>query len=72
MSHPSATGMPTPVKPQVYTEAEAAAYLGVKPGTLSVWRSTRRYDLPYLKVGRLVRYDKADLDRWLQSRRVDS
>ena len=33
-----------------------AAVLGLKKGTLSIWRTTGRYDLPYLKIGRLVRY----------------
>ena len=48
------------------TNEEAAAYLGLKPGTLDVWRSTKRYSLPYIKVGRLVRYRKSDLDRFLE------
>lgn len=34
----------------------AAAVLDVSPGTLSVWRSTGRYALPFLKIGRKVRY----------------
>ena len=37
-------------------DAQAAAALSVKPGTLAVWRSCGRYNLPYLKIGRLVRY----------------
>ncbi len=46
----------------------AAEYIGVSAGTLSVWRSTGRYNLPFVKVGRLVRYDKAVLDAWLDAR----
>ena len=46
----------------------AAALLDVTPGTLSVWRSTGRYALPYVKVGRKVRYRRADLLAWLESR----
>lgn len=46
----------------------AAALLDVSPGTLSVWRSTGRYALPFLKVGRKVRYRRADLLAWLESR----
>lgn len=46
----------------------AAAMLDVSPGTLSVWRSTGRYALPYLKIGRKVRYRRADLEAWLASR----
>jgi len=47
---------------------QAAAALGVRPGTLSVWRCTGRYALPYLKVGRLVRYRAGDLLAWLETR----
>ncbi|NMG53609.1 helix-turn-helix domain-containing protein [Aromatoleum aromaticum] len=46
----------------------AAAILDVSPGTLSVWRSTGRYALPFLKVGRKVRYRRADLLAWMESR----
>ena len=40
---------------------QAAKYLGVKPGTLAVWRSTKRQDLPYIRVGRCIRYRPADV-----------
>lgn len=50
----------------------AAAYLDVAPGTLSVWRSTGRYALPFLKIGRKVRYRRADLDAWLAARTRES
>ncbi len=49
-------------------EKHAAEILDVAPGTLSVWRSTGRYALPFLKVGRKVRYRHADLLAWLDSR----
>ena len=52
------------------TEVEAANFLGLEPKTLAVWRSTKRYPLSYLKVGRLVRYYKSDLIAFLESRRV--
>lgn len=49
-------------------ENSAAALLDVSPGTLSVWRSTGRYNLPFLKIGRKVRYRHADLLAWMESR----
>ena len=49
-------------------EKAAAAVLDVTPGTLSVWRSTGRYALPFLKVGRKVRYRHSDLLAWLERR----
>jgi len=47
---------------------QAAAYLGVEPSTLEVWRSTGRYALEFEKVGRKVRYRKSALDRWRAGR----
>lgn len=50
------------------TEREAAEYLGIKPSTLSVWRSTRRYNLEFVKVGACVRYRKSALQTFADSR----
>jgi hypothetical protein len=49
-------------------EKAAAALLDTAPGTLSVWRSTGRYNLPFLKIGRNVRYRRADLLAWMEAR----
>lgn len=46
---------------------EAALFLGVSVATLAVWRSTGRHALPFIKVGRSVRYDQAVLSAWLES-----
>jgi len=59
-------------EPILLTRNQAAEYLGVKVGTLAVWQSSRRYHLPVVKVGRLIRYLKSDLDQWLASRRSNS
>jgi hypothetical protein len=53
---------------ELLDEATAAQRLSVAPATLRVWRCTGRYALPFVKVGRLVRYRAADLDHFLQSR----
>jgi hypothetical protein len=49
-------------------EIDAAAALDASPGTLSVWRSTGRYNLPFVKVGRKVRYRAGDLRAFLAER----
>lgn len=49
-------------------EKAAAEILAVEPGTLSVWRSTGRYNIPFIKVGRNVRYSRKALEAWLESR----
>lgn len=54
---------------RLLNEREAADFLGLKPNTLAAWRSTGRYGLPFLKVGKPVRYRLADLEKWLSARR---
>jgi predicted DNA-binding transcriptional regulator AlpA len=51
-------------------EKQTAELLNVTPGTLSVWRCTRRYPLPYIKVGRSVKYRLADIEAFISSRTV--
>lgn len=58
-----------PKTPPVHIDdKQAADALGVKATTLAVWRSTGRYNLPYLKVGRLVKYRVSDLAEFLVRR----
>ncbi len=62
---------PTPhAGTDLLSPTEAATLLGVAPGTLEVWRCTRRYPLKYAKIGRLVRYKRADLLAFIESRTV--
>ncbi|WP_380055566.1 helix-turn-helix domain-containing protein [Falsihalocynthiibacter sp. SS001] len=50
------------------TPDEVATYLSVSVETLNVWRCTKRYDLPYVKAGRLVRYRIEDVNAFVASR----
>ena len=69
----------TPINPVPYKKdteillntSEASAYIGVLPGTLEAWRCTKRYPIPFIKVGRLVKYRKSDLDNFLDERTVN-
>ena len=56
---------------ELFNSDQAAAYIGVSPGTLEVWRCTKRYQIPFIKVGRLVRYRKSELDSFLEQRTID-
>jgi excisionase family DNA binding protein len=49
---------------------KAAEYLGVTVRTLSVWRCVGRYNIPFIKVGRLVKYRKSALDAFLNRRTI--
>jgi hypothetical protein len=57
-------------KRQLLDEDPAAEFLGVAPSTLMTWRCTRRYALPYIKIGRRVKYDITDLVEFIESRKV--
>lgn len=57
-----------PKNTDLVDETEAAEILDVVPGTLQVWRSTGRYGIPFIKVGRKVRYSRTALNAWLESR----
>jgi excisionase family DNA binding protein len=50
------------------TPEQVAEVLGVSVETLNIWRSTKRYNLPYVKAGRPVRYRRTDVDAFVTSR----
>jgi len=62
--------MTTAVANRLWTDKETAARLDIEPQTLAVWRSLRRYDLPFIKIGRSVKYDPADVEAFIARRRV--
>lgn len=53
---------------KLLTPRDVAEILGVSVETLNVWRATKRYPLPYVKSGRLVRYRQQDVDAFIASR----
>lgn len=53
---------------KLLTPMEAAAILGTTVKSLAVWRCTRRYDLPYVKVGRKVLYREEDIQSFIEAR----
>jgi excisionase family DNA binding protein len=57
---------------RLLTRDDVAQMLGVTRGTLAVWASTRRYNLPVVKVGRAVRYRASDVEAWLERRTLHS
>ncbi len=58
----------TEILPQLVGPEEAAKILGISPGTLSVWRTTGRYNLPFVKVGQRVKYRLDDLQAFIEQR----
>jgi excisionase family DNA binding protein len=57
-------------KDKLLTREEAAQFLGVATKTLNVWACTGRYQIPTVKVGRLVRYRLSHLEEFLERRTI--
>jgi len=47
---------------------ELSEYIGLTKGTLYVWVCQRK--IPYLKVGKLVKFDLKEIDDWLKGKRI--
>lgn len=50
---------------------EVAEILGVAPQTLASWRATKRYDLPFVKIGRLCKYRPEDVEAFIDGNLTD-
>jgi excisionase family DNA binding protein len=50
---------------------EAARLLGVSESTLAGWKCNGRGSIPCVKIGRLVKYRRADLDAFIERQRVE-
>ena len=61
---------PPGLKARLMTIKQAAEYLGTTPGTLytKIWRR----EIPFIKLGRSVRFDVKDLDELISDSRVES
>lgn len=60
-----------PPRTDLLTREKAAEYLGIATSTLANWACTKKFNLPYFRVGRSVRYKKSDLDAFVLSGEVD-
>lgn len=58
-------------KSDLLNRTQAAEYLGVTAATLAVWACTKRYKLPFVKIGRLVKYRRSDLETFINERSVN-
>ncbi|MBR1840661.1 MAG: helix-turn-helix domain-containing protein [Alphaproteobacteria bacterium] len=57
---------------ELLTTEEAAAYLKLKPNTLERWRSQYPHRLPFVKIGRTVKYRLEDLQAFISGNRQGS
>ena len=56
---------------ELLNEAGAAEFLSIPATTLTRWRFERRGPA-FIKVGKAVRYRRADLERFLETGRVET
>ena len=57
-----------PLRPRLVSIQECGVYLGLSVHTLYTMVSQRR--IPFVKVGRLVKFDLALLDAWIAKKTV--
>lgn len=55
---------------RLYTPAQVSEMLGMSVKTLEKWRWERR-NLPYVKLGTVVRYKESDLTSWIGAHTID-
>jgi excisionase family DNA binding protein len=53
---------------RLLTPKETADLLGVAETTLAIWRCTRRVVLPFVKIGKFVRYKPDDVSAFVAER----
>lgn len=47
---------------------ELSQYIGLTKGTLYVWVCQKK--IPYLKLGKLVKFDLREIEDWMKDKRV--
>jgi len=47
---------------------ELAEWLGISPKTIYSWVMMKR--IPYVKLGRLVKFDPVDIEAWIKENKV--
>jgi excisionase family DNA binding protein len=55
-------------RPTLFTLREAASYLGVTERRMR--RAVERREVPFTKIGKLVRFRQADLDKFIEANLV--
>jgi predicted DNA-binding transcriptional regulator AlpA len=52
---------------KLLTRKQAAEFLQCKESTLAIWKSTKRYPLPCIKIGKNVRYRRSDILAFIEN-----
>ena len=61
--------LPEPaIAPRLMSIEQVAVYLGLSPHTVYKFVSQRR--IPHVKLGKLVKFDRIEIDKWIGSQAV--
>lgn len=52
---------------RLLTVAEVARYVGLAQGT--IYNKVNRGEIPYVKLGRAVRFRRSEIDAWIENQR---
>lgn len=58
--------------PELMKTEQAANFIAVTPATLTTWRCTRKNRIPFVRIGRAVRYRRSDLLAYIERNTVDA
>ena len=57
-----------PIAPRLLTLQQVAAYVGLSPHT--VYRYVSQRKIPHVKLGKVLKFDRAEIDRWITAHAV--
>lgn len=57
------------IQKQYLSPKELSQYMGVSVHTVYLWIALRK--IPYTKIGKLVRFNSAEIDAWLKLQHVE-
>ncbi|WP_038463553.1 helix-turn-helix domain-containing protein [Candidatus Odyssella acanthamoebae] len=49
---------------------EASSYLGISTVTLAKWRANKQNGLPFIKIGRFIRYRVSDIEQFFKDNTI--
>ena len=52
-----------------FSPRELSQYLGIAIQTIYEWTSQKK--VPYIKLGRLVKFDQREIDEWMKMQRIE-
>jgi DNA binding domain, excisionase family len=52
-----------------FSPQELSQYLGIAIQTVYEWTSQKK--VPYIKLGRLVKFDQREIDNWMKTQRIE-